>query len=106
VKVNERLAFEPAVSVNRVSVPAGTFTSKVVRARTTYTFTPLMFVSGLVQYNSGNSSFSTNVRLRWEYQPGSELFVVYNDGRDTQFGGLPRLQNRSVVVKVNKLLRF
>ena len=26
---------------------------------------------------------STNLRLRWEYRPGSELFVVYNDQRDT-----------------------
>jgi len=106
VRVNEHLAFEPGFSVNRVSLPGGDFTSKVVSTRTTYTLTPLMFVSGLVQYNSGNSSFSTNVRLRWEYQPGSELFIVYNDGRDTTSSGLPRLQNRSLVVKANRLFRF
>jgi hypothetical protein len=89
-----------------VSLPGGDFTSKVVSTRTTYTLTPLMFVSGLVQYNSGNSTFSTNVRLRWEYQPGSELFVVYNDGRETGLGGLPRLRNRSLVIKANRLFRF
>ena len=38
--------------------------------------TPLMFTSALVQYNSVAHSVSANVRLRWEYQPGSELFVV------------------------------
>jgi hypothetical protein len=37
---------------------------------------------------------------------GSELFVVYNEGRDTRASGLPDLQNRSMVVKVNRLLRF
>ncbi len=26
---------------------------------------------------------SSNVRLRWEYRPGSELFVVFNEERDT-----------------------
>jgi hypothetical protein len=46
------------------------------------------------------------VRLRWEYLPGSELFVVYNEGRDTTLRGLPDLQNRALIVKVNRLFRF
>ena len=75
-------------------------------SRVTYTITPFMFVSGLLQYNSSNSSFSTNVRLRWEYLPGSEFFVVYNDGRDTRPPGFPELQSRSFVVKINRLFRF
>jgi len=44
--------------------------------------------------------------MRWEYTPGSELFVVYSDGRDTATGGYPGLQNRSVAVKATRLLRF
>ena len=106
VRVSQRLSVEPAVSINRVTLPYGDFTAKLVSSRATYTFTPLMFVSGLVQYNSSNNVVGANVRLRWEYQPGSELFVVYNDSRDTQFGGLPDLQNRALVVKVNRLFRF
>ena len=68
--------------------------------------TPLMFVSALLQYNSGLGSLGTNVRFRWEYQPGSELFVVYNDSRDTRFRGLPEMVNRSVIFKINRLFRF
>jgi hypothetical protein len=30
---------------------------------------------------------SASVRLRWEYRPGSELFVVYSDGRNTLADG-------------------
>jgi hypothetical protein len=37
----------------------------------------------LPQYSSGDNAFSSNLRFRWEYQPGSELFVVYTDERDT-----------------------
>jgi hypothetical protein len=59
-----------------------------------------------VQYNSSNNALSSNVRLRWEYQPGSELFVVYNDGRDTTGTRLATLQNRSLIFKINKLFRF
>ena len=43
--------------------------------------------------------FSTNARLRWEYQPGSELFVVYNEDRDTLTPRFPDLSNRAFIVK-------
>jgi hypothetical protein len=68
--------------------------------------TPYMFVSALVQYNSSGNLLASNVRLRWEYRPGSELFVVYNDQRDTIASGFPDLQNRAFIVKVNRLFRF
>ena len=67
---------------------------------------PLLFVSALVQYNTSTHIVSTNARMRWEYRPGSELFVVYSDGRTTTGPGFPELQNRSVVVKMTKLFRW
>ena len=106
VKVKPQLAVEPGISVNRVTLPFGSFTTKLVSSRVTYTVTPRMFVSGLTQFNSSNNSLSSNVRMRWEYAPGSELFVVYNESRDTLPTGYPDLQGRTIVVKVNRLLRF
>ena len=102
-----QFSLEPGVSYNRVDLPEGLFTANLVTTRTTYTVTPLMFVSALLQYNSSSDSLSTNVRLRWEYQPGSELFVVYNEQRDTLAPRrLPELKNRAFVVKINRLFRF
>ncbi len=43
-----------------------------------------MYVSGIVQYSSTTTSAGTNVRFRWEYRPGSELFVVYTDDYNTE----------------------
>jgi hypothetical protein len=106
VSVFTRLSVEPSVSINDVSLPAGDFTTTVLRARSDYAFSPLMFVSGLVQYASNERVFSSNLRFRWEYRPGSELFVVYTDERDTIPTGFPELRNRAFVVKVNRLLRF
>ena len=106
VNVHPQLSVEPRVSVDEVSTPFGDFTTQLVSSRVTYTVTPLMFISGLVQYNSGAHALSANARLRWEYRPGSELFVVYNDGRTTHHNGFPALENRSLVVKVNRLFRF
>ena len=65
-----------------------------------------MFVSALVQYNSTENGVSSNVRFRWEYRLGSELFVVWNEQRDTLARGFPGLQNRALIVKMNHLLRF
>ena len=65
-----------------------------------------MFVSALVQFQSRTSSVSTNARFRWEYQPGSELFVVYSDGRTTLNPGFPEVESRSFVVKMTRLFRW
>ena len=61
----------------------------MLRTRTDYGFSPRMFASALVQYSSSDHVFSSNFRFRWEYHPGSELFVVYTDERDTLQAGLP-----------------
>jgi hypothetical protein len=106
VNLTDQLSAEPTYSWNRVEVREGAFTSHLAGSRVTYTMTPLMFVSALIQYNSGINAVSTNARLRWEYQPGSELFVVYNEDRNTLRPGFPSLSNRAFIIKVNKLFRF
>ncbi len=106
VEFTSQLYAEPTLSWNRIEAPFGTGNANLLATRLTYTVTPRMFVAALVQYTSINASMSTNLRFRWEYQPGSELFVVYNDGRTTIGPGYPNLQNRSFVVKVTKLFRW
>ena len=105
LNLSSQLSVEPSYSLNQVDLVEGSFTTHLAGSRVTYTLTPLMFVSALVQYNSGTHSASTNIRLRWEYRPGSELFVVYNDDRNTLTRGFPDLATRAFIVKVNRLLR-
>ena len=93
-------------SLNRVVVAEGSFTSHLLGSRVTYTMTPMMFASTLLQYNSSGHAVMTNLRLRWEYRPGSDLFVVYNEDRDTAARRFPALANRSFIIKVNRLFRF
>jgi hypothetical protein len=101
-----QLAVEPGFSLNWVNLPWGKFTTSVITARATYTITPRMFVSALTQYSSSSHTFSTNSRFRWEYRSGSELFVVYSDGRDTALDGFPPVVNRAFILKINRLFRF
>ena len=106
IEVTPQLSLEPTVQLNRIDIPEGRFNVALATTRVTHTFTPRMFLSGLVQYNSISMQLGTNVRFRWEYQPGSELFLVYNDQRDTMLRRAPLLESRSIVVKLTRLFRF
>ena len=106
VEVSSHFAVEPRVSINWIDLPVGAFTSRLLGARATYAMSTRMALSALVQYNSSNSTISSNVRFRWEYRPGSDLFVVYSDGRETLNTRSAGLQNQSLVVKATRLFRF
>jgi hypothetical protein len=106
ISILKQWSAEPTVSINRLHLPTGDFTTRLYRMRSDYAFSPRRFVSALVQYNTTDHSFSNNFRFRWEYLPGSELFVVYTDERDTLMAGFPGLKNRALVVKINRLVRF
>jgi Domain of unknown function (DUF5916) len=107
VSILKQFSLEPRVSVNHVELPGGTFTTKLLGTRADYGFSPRMFASALLQYNSSDRTFSSNLRYRWEYRPGSEFFLVWTDEHDT-FQARPdtRLRNRAFVVKITRLLRF
>ena len=106
INLSPQLSVEPSLSFNWIELPQGAFTTELLATRAIYTLTPRMFVAALLQYNSGADSLGTNIRLRWEYQPGSELFVVYTDERDTLTPRFRGLENRAFVVKFNRLFRF
>jgi hypothetical protein len=106
VPITNQLSVEPTYSFNHVTLDEGNFVTHLLGSRVTYSMTPLMFVSALMQYNSGIDAVSTNARFRWEYRPGSELFVVYNEERNTLTRSFPGLNNRAFIVKINRLFRL
>jgi hypothetical protein len=105
-EITPRLSIEPRVAINWVDLVEGSFTTNLFRARLNYMISPRMFLGALLQYNSEANLTTANVRFRWEYQPGSDFFVVYSDGRDTLSSGFPELQDRSLVIKFTRLFRF
>ena len=106
VDMTSQFSIEPRVTLDWINLVAGRFTTRLVGSRVNFTMSTRMAASALIQYNSTNATLSTNARFRWEYKPGSDLFVVYSDGRDTASTGFPRLQNRSFVMKITRLFRF
>ena len=106
MRITTQLSVAPTYSINRVDLVQGSFTTHLAGSRVIYTMTPLMFASALVQYSTATNVVSANARLRWEYRPGSELFIVFNEERKTLVPGFPNLSNRAFIVKVNRLFRF
>jgi len=106
VELSSQFALEPRLSINWIDLPVGAFTSRLLGSRATYAVSTRMALSALVQYNSSNSTLSSNVRFRWEYRPGSDLFVVYSDGRETADTRPAGLQSQSFTVKATRLFRF
>ena len=104
-EVNQRFSLEPNISLNWIEVPEGEVRAQVSRLRATYTVSPRSFLGALVQYNSAAQLMSANVRFRWEYSPGSDLFVVFSTNRDGD-DGLSGLSDRTLVVKFTRLFRF
>jgi hypothetical protein len=106
---------EPSVSFNWIDLPTaltpGRYDQNVFVTRATYTISPRMYVSALVQASAGNDidfrAFIGNFRFRWEWAPGSELFIVYTEDRNADvLGQWSALNNRGLVIKVNRLLRI
>ncbi|HUR35768.1 MAG TPA: DUF5916 domain-containing protein [Vicinamibacterales bacterium] len=107
VAVAPQFAVEPSLTLNWVDGPFGAFDAHLVNARIVVTPSPRMILSSLVQYNISGHSVTSSARLRWEYRPGSDLFLVYSDGHNLLDSQVPTgLLNRSIAVKVTRLLRF
>lgn len=107
VELSPAVSLEPNVSINRVERAAvdGPVWINVVGLRANWALSPRAVASTLVQYSSGSSSLTASARLRWEYRPGSDVFLVYSEGRDTFDRRTPML-NRSLALKVSRLVRF
>jgi len=106
IALSARLSIEPGLTMNWVDLPYGSFENRLMTARGIFTPSPRMLISSLTQFNASDHTVSSSVRLRWEYIPGSEFFAVYSDGRNTVDALVPGLVNRSVAIKLTRLLRF
>ncbi|TAK16763.1 MAG: hypothetical protein EPO35_04685 [Acidobacteria bacterium] len=99
----ETLLVENFYRRNRVVLPVtGAYTTNVLSTRISYSFTPALFLKSFVQYNDQTRTASANVLLWFIYRPGSDLYVVYNQGWETDAPGPQNLRTRgrSIAVKL------
>jgi hypothetical protein len=99
----DTLLVELAYARNNVRLPATpAYVTNTLSTRVSYSFTPSLFVKGFVQYNDAQKRASLNLLLWSIYRPGSDFYIVYNQGWDTNLPGGQdaRVRTRSLSVKL------
>ncbi len=76
------LSVDVILTHNTVDHPRGAFDTTTVSNRVLYAFTTDLFVKSYVQWNDLDQRLSANLLVGWEYLPGSELYLVYDEVRD------------------------
>ncbi|MEE9440146.1 MAG: DUF5916 domain-containing protein [Saprospiraceae bacterium] len=67
-----------SLSNNIIQLPDGEFDTNIFTSRLSYSFNPRLFTQALVQYNSVQEEWSSNIRFGWLQQANSGLFLVLN----------------------------
>ncbi|MCZ6768055.1 MAG: DUF5916 domain-containing protein [Acidobacteria bacterium] len=61
----------------------GNFTTRLINTRLEYAFNTQIFLSAFIQYNSERRQVSSNLRFNLIHRPLSDIFIVYNEERDS-----------------------
>jgi len=99
----ETLLFENTYTHNRITLPgASVYSTNVVSTRVSYSFSPDLFLKTFVQYNDARRLASLNVLFWFIYRPGSDLYIVYDQGWETDLPGPEHLRPRqkSLAIKM------
>lgn len=94
---------EFSLSRNDIDLPGGSFVTNLFRARVAYSFSPRIFLQGLIQYNNRDDIWSTNLRFGWLQSANTGLFVVYNETRGNLDGAWDPMV-RSLIFKYSQLI--
>jgi hypothetical protein len=83
-RANQRLSFSMGPQWNRfrLPLPDGNFSVIFGALETDYSFSRFLSLSTILQINTANAqAVSANIRLRWNYRPDSDLYVIYTAGQ-------------------------
>ena len=84
----------------------GLFQSSLVRLNVSYYFNTRISLKILTQFDQLSNTISTNLRMRYNPKEGTDLFIVLNQGLNTNTDRLspklPLMDNQAVIVKFLK----
>ena len=98
LRIGDKFNSEFGFDRNDISLTNGTFSTNIFKSRVSYSFTPKIFVQGLIQYNSVEGLWSGNFRFGWLQQANTGLFLVFNESNEY---GLR--SHRSFTIKYSRL---
>jgi len=79
------------------------FNADLIKLRARYSLNNNLSTNTFIQYNTNTDKFHLNFRLRYNVKEGNDLYLVYNEGRNTdRFGEsltIPTIDDRTVILK-------
>ena len=97
---------------NRVTFPDRDqrFTAHIVKLRALYMLSIKFSATAFIQYNSAIDAVIGNIRLRYNPREGIDLYLVYNEGLNTnrhrEYPTLPFTSSRTVMMKYTYTFNF
>jgi hypothetical protein len=108
-KVPPQFTVTLATNQTFARLPEGDFIARIFTSNVSYAATPRLSFSNLIQYDNRSRNLGWQSRMRWTLQPGSDLFLAFNQGwiqeeeRDTRRF---RTEDSRVSAKFQYSLRF
>jgi hypothetical protein len=103
VRANQHFNVSANVQYNDIELPQGAFTTTLITGRVNYFLNTKVFLNALLQYNTDARQWSSNVRFNVIHRPLSDIFLVYNERRNSQTG---QMIDRAIVAKMTYLIAF
>jgi hypothetical protein len=102
--------FAISLSTNQTfaRLPEGRFITRIVTSNVSYSASPSLSLSNLIQYDNRSRNLGWQSRVRWTLQPGRDVFFAFNQGwvqeetNDRRFG----IQDTKLSAKFQYSIRF
>ena len=104
IKANRHLFLDFNYSTADIQLSRGDLRTHLVGFRSSVAVNTRLFGAALVQWNSVSKEFGINLRARYTYRPGSDIYVVFND-RMSRPGEEWFLSEKSFIIKWTYLLQ-
>lgn len=110
--LSQSIKIEGQYQYNLISFPVRDqkYVSHVAGLKLTYMFNTKLSAGAFIQYNSAADAFLTNIRIRYNQREGNDFYLVFNEGRNTEFLRestlLPRIDNQTLQIKYSHTFRL
>jgi hypothetical protein len=101
-RANHKLTTSFTYTHNNITLDQGRRVKQnLLSTRFNYGFSTTAFLNALIQYNSDTRQWSSNIRFNVIHRPLSDLFIVYNERRDSLSGSLV---DRALIAKMTYMI--
>ncbi|MEE8161086.1 MAG: DUF5916 domain-containing protein [Acidobacteriota bacterium] len=95
---------ELAYEYNDIDLPQGSFVTQVINTRFNLSFSNRWLTTSQIQYETESERLVFFFRLRFNYRPGDDLFIVFN--QTNAVGSGPGESDRALLVKFTRTFDF